>query len=240
MNPTIVRLTARALLGRRRVLLLLPMPIILIGLTLLGVTAESEDVRPEDWGPLVFSNLGLAVILPLTALIVGSSALGLEIDDGTITHLLTKPLPRSEIITAKLAVAWLVTTAATAIPLAIAALIAGSGALALGLVVGTALAALAYSAVFLALSVMTKRPVAVGLLYIVLWENLLVSFVDGARVFSIRQHATAVADAIGDTPLLASTLSAATAVIMVSVFIVAGTITATRRLRSFALTGEAN
>lgn len=240
MNPTIIRLTARALLGRRRVLLLLPMPIILIGLTLLSVTSPDEYATPEDWGPLVFSNLGLAVILPLTALIIGSSALGLEIDDGTITHLLTKPLPRSEIILSKLAVAWAVTTTATAVPLAIAALIAGSGALAVGLVVGAALGALAYCALFLALSVMTKRPVAVGLVYIVLWENLLVSFVDGARVFSIRQHATAIADAIGDTPLVASTLSVPTAVIMASVFIVAGTVTATRRLGSFALTGEAN
>ncbi|QQQ80656.1 ABC transporter permease [Saccharothrix sp. 6-C] len=239
MNPTIIRLTARALLGRRRVLLLLPMPIILIGLTLLSVFSEERET-PSDWGPLVFSNLGLAVILPLTALIVGSSALGLEIDDGTITHLITKPLPRSEIILSKLLVAWLVTTAATAVPLAVAALIAGSGPLAVGLVAGTALGGLAYSALFLALSVMTKRPVAVGLIYIVLWENLLVSFVDGARVFSIRQHATAIADAIGDTPLISSTLSVPTALVMASVFVVVGTVGATRRLRSFALTGEAN
>ncbi|WP_447001913.1 ABC transporter permease [Saccharothrix isguenensis] len=240
MNPTIIALTARALLGRRRVLLLLPMPIILIGLTLLGVAGEDEYVTPSDWGPLVFSNLGLSVILPLTALIVGSSVLGLEIDDGTITHLITKPLPRSEIILSKLLVAWLVTTVATALPLAVAALVAGSGTLAGGLVVGTALGALAYSALFLALSVMAKRPVAVGLIYIVLWENLLVSFVDGARVFSIRRHATAIADAIGDTPLISSTMSVATALTMASVFVVAGTVAATRRLRSFALTGEAN
>ncbi|MGM1059443.1 ABC transporter permease [Saccharothrix sp. Mg75] len=240
MNPTITRLTVRALLGRRRVLLLLPMPIILIGLTLLSVTEEDEYATPSDWGPLVFSNLGLAVILPLTALIVGSSVLGLEIDDGTITHLITKPLPRSEIILSKLLVAWLVTTAATALPLAVAAVIAGSGALAIGLVAGAALGALAYSALFLALSVATKRPVAVGLVYIVLWENLLVSFVDGARVFSVRQHATAIADAIGDTPLIASTLSVPTALVMASVFAVAGTVGATWKLRSFALTGGAN
>ncbi|GAB2974956.1 ABC transporter permease [Saccharothrix stipae] len=240
MNPTIIRLTLRALLGRKRVLLLLPMPIIVLGLTLLGVSSEDEYVTPSDWGPLVFSNLGLAVVLSLTALIVGSSVLGLEIDDGTITHLITKPLPRSEIVLSKLLVAWLVTTGATALPLAVAAAIAGSGTLAVGLVVATALGALAYSALFLALSVMTKRPVAVGLVYIVLWENLLVSFVDGARVFSIRQHATAVADAIGNTPLLSSTMSVATAVIMASVFAVVGTVGATWRLRSFALTGEAN
>jgi ABC-2 type transport system permease protein len=237
MNKTIMGLTARALLGRKRVLMLLPMPIILIGLTLLGITSGADD---DEWGPVVFTGLGLSVILPLTALIVGSSALGLEIDDGTITHLLTKPLPRSEIIFSKLAVAWLVTAAATALPLAAAALMAGSTSLAVGMIVGAAFGALAYSALFLALSVMTKRPVAVGLVYIVLWENLLVSFVDGARTFSVRQHATAIADSIGNTSLVEASVSTTTAVVMLIIFIGVGTWGATQRLRSFALTGEAN
>ena len=207
MNLTIIGITARALLGRRRVLMLLPMPLVLVGLTLIGVSSPADG---DDWGPIVFGNLGLSVILPLTALIVGSSVLGLEIDDGTITHLLTKPLPRSEIVLSKLAVAWVVTTVATAVPLAVAALIAGSSTLAVGLVIASALGSLAYSALFLALSVLTKRPVAVGLVYIMLWENVLVGFVDGARVFSVREHATTVADTIGNTPLLDSNVSLTT------------------------------
>jgi len=238
MNMTIIGLTLRALLGRRRVLMLVPMPLVLIGLTLFGITADAGDAA--DWGPVVFGNLGLSVILPLTALIVGSSVLGLEIDDGTITHLLTKPLPRSEIVLSKLAVAWAVTALATGIPLAAAALLAGSTSLAAGLVLAVAVGSLAYCALFLALSVVTKRPVAVGLVYIMLWENILVGFVDGARVFSVREHATTLADRIGDTTLLDSTVPLATAVGVSILFIVAGTVGATQRLRSFALTGEAN
>ncbi len=237
MNLTIIGITVRALLGRRRVLMLLPMPLVLVGLTLLGANVGEPE---GDWGPAVFGNLGLSVILPLTALIVGSSVLGLEIDDGTITHLLTKPLPRSEIVLSKLAVAWVVTTVATGVPLAVAALIAGSTTLAVGLVLGAALGALAYTALFLALSVLTKRPVAVGLVYIMLWENVLVGFVDGAKVFSVREHATTLADTVGNTPLLDSSVSLGTALVMSVVFIVVGTVGATQRLRSFALTGEAN
>jgi ABC-2 type transport system permease protein len=237
MNLTIMSLTARAMLGRKRVLMLLPMPILLIGLTLIGVTSGTDD---SAWGPVVFGNLGLSVILPLTALIVGSSALGLEIDDGTITHVLTKPLPRSEIVLSKLAVAWVVTTVATGIPLAAAALIAGSGSLAVGLVIGAAIGGLAYTALFLALSATTKRPVAVGLVYLVLWENILVTYVSGTRVFSVRQHATAIADSIGNTQLITASVTVTTALIMSVLFIVAGTVGATQRLRSFALTGEAN
>lgn len=238
MNMTIARLTARALLGRRRVLLLLPMPILLIGMTVLGLLSP---VGPEDWGPPVFGDLGLGVILPLTALIVGSSVLGLEIEDGTITHLLTKPLPRKEIIASKLLVAWAVTTVATAVPLAIAALIAGAPGLAVGLVFGSAVGALAYTALFIALSLVTRRPVAVGLVYLMLWENLLVKFVDGARVFSVQQHSAALTDAIaGDSELIVSSLSAITAVIMAAAFTVGGFLLATTRLRSFALTGDSN
>lgn len=237
MNLTIMSLTARAMLGRKRVLMFLPMPLVLIGLTLIGLS-EPED--SGDWGPVIFSGLGLSVILPLTALIVGSSALGLEIDDGTITHLLTKPLPRSEIVLSKLAVAWLVTTVATGVPFAVAALLAGSGSLAVGLVIGSAIGALAYTALFLALSVVTKRPVAVGLVYIMLWENVVVGFVDGARVFSVREHATAIADSIGATEMIDSSVTVTTALIMLLIFSAVGIVGATQRLRSFALTGEAN
>jgi ABC-2 type transport system permease protein len=236
VNLTIAGMSLRALLGRRRALLLLPMPVLLIGLTLI---ARLTGAGIGDWGPVVFAQLGLGVILPLTALIVGSSVLGLEIEDGTITHILAKPLPRSEIILAKLAVAWAVTTVATAIPLAVAGVIAGSGALALGVGVGAAVGALAYSAAFLALSLLTRRPVGMGLLYILLWENLLVRFVGGAKVLSVREYSTVLARAIsGSAALPAANLPTVAAVLLAAAFVVGGTALATSRLRSFALTGE--
>jgi ABC-2 type transport system permease protein len=228
-------LTLRALLGRRRALLLLPMPVLLIGLTLIATLAGTPV---DHWGLIVFGHLGFDVILPLTALIVGSSVLGLEIEDGTITHLLTKPLARSEIILSKLAVAWGVTSVATVVPLVLSALIAGSPRLAVGLGVGAVVGALAYSAVFLALSVSSRRPVAIGLLYIMLWENLLVQFVSGARVLSVQQYASTLADGISGDTLLGSHLPAMAASLLAAAFVLVGTYVATSRLRSFRLTGE--
>jgi ABC-2 type transport system permease protein len=235
MNMTIARITFRALLGRRRVLLLLPMPAVLIGLTLIGLSS-SEFIN--EWGPVVLGQLGIGVILPLTALVVGSSVLGLEIEDGTITHLLTKPLPRREILLAKLLVAWAVTTLGAAVPLAVAGAITGSFALAVGLGLGAALGALAYSAVFLMLSLVTRRPVSVGLVYIILWENLLTNFISGARVLSIREYAAALAENVAGTGWLPSHLNVATAVIMAGLIAVAATAGAVTRLRSFSLAGE--
>ncbi|TCO49798.1 ABC transporter permease subunit [Actinocrispum wychmicini] len=235
MNLTIAGLTARALLGRRRILLLLPMPVVLIGLTLIGT---STGVEVDQWAPNVLGDLGMGVILPLTALIVGSSVLGLEIEDGTITHVLAKPVPRSEIITAKLVVAWVVTTVTTAVPLAVAGLLVSTGGFAVGLALGAAVGALAYTAFFLALSLMSRRPVAIGLIYIILWENLLVKFVSGARVLSIQQYAVSLADGLSPSNLLNSDVAPLTAAILAAAFVALGTVVATSRLRSFALTGE--
>ena len=236
MNITIAGMTARALLGRRRLLLLLPMPMLLIGLALL---ARAGGAHVDNWAPIVLGQLGLGVILPLTALIVGSSVLGLEIEDGTITHVLSKPLPRSEIVLTKLAVAWAVTAITTAVPLAAVGAIAGSPALAAGMGIGAAVGALAYTAMFLALSLVTRRPVAVGLVYIVLWENLLVRFVSGAKGLSVQQYAATLAHGISGNDILPATgLSAMAAALLTAAFVIAGTTLATNRLRSFSLTGE--
>ena len=84
-------------------------------------------------------GLGIAVVLPVMALVIGAGVLGSEIDDGTVAHILAKPLPRSEIVFSKLAVAFVVTSVTVGVPLYVVGLIAGSSKLATGLVVGTLL-----------------------------------------------------------------------------------------------------
>ena len=44
-NPTIARITLRALIGRRRFLLLLPLPLLVVGL---AVLADSLGEGPDD------------------------------------------------------------------------------------------------------------------------------------------------------------------------------------------------
>ena len=101
MNMTIVRITARALIGRKRFLLLLPLPVLMVGLAVLANSVGAHS----DWVQPVVVGLGFAVVLPVVALIVGTGVLSSEIDDGTLAHILAKPLPRSQIILSKLAVA---------------------------------------------------------------------------------------------------------------------------------------
>lgn len=235
INPTIVRLTLRGLFGRRRFLLLLPLPALVVGLALL---AEALDAPVADWGGPVLVGLGFAVVLPVLALIIGAGVLGDEIDDGTAVYVLAKPLPRREIVFSKLLVAVVVTTAAVGAGMVLAGLVGGSARLALGLLAGTAAGALAYGALFLALSVLTRRPVLIGLLYILVWEGLLGNVLDGVRVLSVQQYAVTIADRAAGAAPFVSTVSLPVALAMAAAITVAATALAIDRLRSFALTGD--
>lgn len=234
-NPTIARITARALFGRRRFLLLLPLPVLLVGLALLS---NSLGARPEDWSQPVIQALGLAVVLPVIALIVGTGVLGSEIDDGTLAHILAKPLARREIILSKLVVAIGITFVTTAVPLYALGLVAGSSKLAAGLAVGAAVGSAAYCSIFVALSLLTRRPVLAGLAYVLIWEGLLTNLLSGTKVLSVQQYVTTVADKVAPTELLNSSVGLPVALGMTFVIVVGATLLAVDRLRSFSVVGE--
>ncbi|MEV0459980.1 ABC transporter permease [Catellatospora methionotrophica] len=235
MNMTIAWITARGLLGRRRSWLLLPMPLILIGITAIGLAFDAPAIDLTD-GVLI--GLGVAVILPLVSLIVGTGVLGSEIDDGTVVHILTKPIPRSRIILAKLAVAATVSAVTTAVPMFVAAAMVGGVKLGLGFALACAAGAVVYSALFLALSVLTRRPVLLGLLYVVIWEGLLSNVVMGTRTVSVQHYVLEFASELSGSTLFTATVSLGVAAAMAVVLTVAGTWLATQRLRSFSVAGE--
>ena len=235
MNMTIAWITLRGLFGRKRFLLLLPLPVLLVGLAIL---AQSLGADADDWVTPVVEGLGLAVVLPVMTLIIGTGVLGSEIDDGTIVHILAKPLPRREIIFAKFVVSAVVSWIVCGVPLALTGFVAGSGKLAFGLFIGAGVGALAYSALFLVLSLMTRRPVLVGLIYVILWEGVLGGVLSGTRALSVRQYVLTVSDKVSGSDYLTSTVSLAVAIAMAAVFVVGGTILAIDRLRSFSVAGE--
>ncbi len=236
MNTTIARITARGLFGRRRVLLLLPLPLLMIGLAWL---ADGLGALPDDWVPVVVLGLGLNVVLPIVALVVGTGVLGSEIDDGTLVHVLAKPLPRREIILSKFVIAVGVTAVTVGVPLFVIGLLAGSVQFGLALVVGAALGAAAYSALFLALSLLTRKPVLIGLIYVLVWEGLLGNLLSGIRVLSIRQYVIAVVDRLStDTSFFSAIVSLPVALAMAFIFTVGATLLAIDRLRSFTVAGE--
>lgn len=186
MNATVARLTARSLLGRRRALLLLGLPAVLLLLAALtrGLAGEKDTITVHLLG-----GFALATLVPLLGLIAGTGAIGPEIDDGSIVYLLSKPLRRSSIVTTKLAVAVGVITTFAVVPTLLAGLVLSgtSDRLAVAYGVGALAAGVAYCALFLLLAVVTRHAVVVGLLYALVWESLVGSFVPGAQALSIQQ-----------------------------------------------------
>ena len=233
-NPTIARITARALLGRRKFLLLLPLPLLVMVLAF----AVRSFLDPTDVVRLVLVAIGLAVVLPVLSLIVGSGVLGSEIDDGTLTHIISKPLPRREIIITKVVVAAGITAVVTGIPMALTGLVVGSASLAVGLAVGIAVGSLAYCALFVALSLLTRHPVLIGLLYIIVWESILTNLLSGARTLSIFQYTVTLVDRVSASGFVNSNVSLAVSLAMAFIFIAGFTLLAIDRLRSFTVQGE--
>src|SRR5512142_2248026 len=97
-NPTVATLTIRATLGRRRALLFAIPAVVLIALTL---AVRATHPAGTSWAAQVLGDFGFSVLLPLTALILGTGVLGAEIDDGSIIHLLATPVRRRDVIMTK-------------------------------------------------------------------------------------------------------------------------------------------
>jgi ABC-2 type transport system permease protein len=233
----VASVTLRATMGRKRALLFALPPLILILTTVVLKTAKPPQT---SWMSSVLGDFGFSVVLPLTALVIGTSVLGAEIDDGSITHLLATPVRRSSVVAVKFVVAATLTMIFVAVPELLAGLIATGGAtkLAVGLFAGALAGSVIYTAVFVMISVLTTRAIAVGLLYVLIWESVLANFVTGARVLSIGQYSLSVADAIAHDPSLNAHLTLATAVVMGAVVTAAALAFATNRLSSFSLKGE--
>ena len=237
-NSTVAAITLRATLGRRRALLFALPPIILIGLTII---LRSSHAPSQSWPGQILGDFGFSVLMPLTALIIGTSVLGAEVDDGSIVHLLATPVSRVSVILTKFTVAAVLAMAFTAIPELIAGLIApGTGSkLAIALFVGALVGSVIYTAVFVMCSALTTRAVAVGLLYVLVWEGLLSNIIGGVRILSIGHYALGVANGIDKDPALGAGLSLDTAVVMGVIVTVGALWLAVRRLSSFGISGEA-
>ena len=237
VSRTIVRLGVRSVFGRRRGILLFVLPFVLIGLAVLVRVLVGEDA---DAAQDTLYGLGLAVIVPLVALIGTTGVLAPEIDDGSISYLLAKPISRHTIVASKLVVALTCVLVFAAAPMLVAGLIllAEEPQLAVGFALGSLVGGAAYSAVFALMSVMTRHAVVVGLIYLLIWEGLLGGLLDGVRWLSITRWAGAITEQVADGFGISEDLGLGYAVTATVVVIVLGTWLTGRRLRAFNLTGD--
>jgi ABC-2 type transport system permease protein len=232
VNTTVVSLTARVLLGKRRGLFLLILPVILV---LLAIPVQMFGNGSDEIATRVLSTFAIGTVVPLLGLIIGTGVIGPEIDDGSIVYLLSKPLPRWKIVVSKLALAAGCVVVFAAVPTLVAGLILANVQVAVGFAVGALLAGVAYCALFLLLAVVTKHAVVIGLFYALIWESLVGNLVPGAQVLSIQRWAQSITNLIADIHPATPGIPAAVGVVLLAVVAVAATWYAGRRLRSLTL-----
>lgn len=241
---TLARLAVRQLAGSRRVLwvvLLAALPVLLALLMQMEAGRDLKDAL-EDMMEM-YQILIVSVLLPIVALVVGTSVFGAEVDDGTITYVLGKPVPRWRIVLTRIVVAGLLTAAvlvpATALSMVLGLRRVDAPGVAAGFTAAVAAGSFLYCALFVALSLSTRRALVAGLAYVVLWEGLLGNTFGGIRALSIRQYTLSMADAMSSAPgNPMSPLEVETALAMAAAVTVLVTVYAIRRLQRFEI-GEA-
>lgn len=234
---TLAGVTLRALLGRRRTLLML----LLAGMpVLVGLLVRANNADIDALGATL-DGFVVRIVLPLIALVFGTAALGSELDDGTAVHILTKPISRWAIVVVKILVAGTL-TAAMVVPSTILGglLMGGPGSATTGVTFAFAIATLigsyAYVAIFLVLSVATSRGLIIGLAYALIWEGLLGGLLPGTQVLSVREYLGGIAGAI-DSRAVADSAVGAAGFLFVAVAVAVAFVAGSLRLASYEVRG---
>ncbi|WP_192796703.1 hypothetical protein [Serinicoccus kebangsaanensis] len=235
MNLTIMRLALRAIVGGWRGVILLALPVLLIGLAALLRAVTGEPVSAT----MVIVEVGLAMVVPLVALLAANGVLGPEIDDGSVVYLLSTPVSRYVVAASKFAVA-----AGSAALLSIGGLLGAS--LAGGLsdrwsvvaVVTGGGGAVLYCALFTALAAATRHGMIAGLIYVLVIEQLLGRFLGGFRFVSVRAVAERLGESAADVDLAVADMGLTYAVIASAVLLLVGVAAAGWRLTRFQLRGD--
>ena len=227
MTRTLISLTLRQLLGRRRALFLVVLALVPVLVAILyRFGSDHVDPPPVEFAPDLLDTLLLAIVLPITALIFGTAALGAEIEDGTAVYLLTKPIERRRILLVKIGVTSLIILGGDD-PHGISA----------GFVLGVVVGATAYCALFVALSVRTSRALLIGLAYVFVWEAILPSIFDGTRWVSVRQYLLGLADLVSSAPAsaLEADLAGGSAAVAAALLLTASVLIGSRLISRFEI-----
>jgi ABC-2 type transport system permease protein len=225
---TIYKLSLTQMLRPKRLLILLFIASVPVALSVVAAIfpPDTEDLVSfrDDFlmGPMVIS-----AVLPIITVVLGTASLGHEIEDQTMTYLFLKPVSRWGIILPKflatITVAGVVVIGSGVLTTVI---VPGGGvttsvAAAVGLGVGV----LAYTSIFTWAGLMTSHALAVGLVYVFVWEAAIVGFLQGVRWLSIRHYTEATIHGFddiqfaGDTATLTLSQALVAAGIVVALFV---------------------
>ena len=191
-------LSIRQLQSRWRIIGLIAVAAIPLVSAIVSFAATDKPLARELDDTLINGLLG-AAILPIIALVLATPVFGNEIEDKTLANLVLTPLRRWQIVAPKLLAAVAVSVPLVAASGFVSVLLAFEGAelnggvrAAVATAIGLAIGALVYGTMFAWLGLVSRRALGIGLLYAFVWEGLFGTFVDGLKYLSVRQYALSI------------------------------------------------
>lgn len=232
VSAPVYRLTLRALVDGRRLVILALLALLPVIAALLY--ASAGEVAPEIFWARLVNRLVLPTVTAFIAVVIGASAIAEEREDGTILYLASTPLSRLTLIVTKVLAAWTASLALLVPSVVLAGLITlGSAAdvdQILWPLIASGLTALCYCSLAALLAMVSRRPVVIGVLYILLWEGTIATFAASADRFSIAAYGRAIASEgiAGDNA--APSFGGSTGLVVLAAVSVVAVWLATRRL----------
>lgn len=186
--------------------------------------AGSQDMSQGD-GATIMDVLILSFVMPVMAMIHGSSLMRNEIDDRSITQVVTAPLDRRiaymgyyAALAASLSIFMLIINAAGWVAFYGQAGMGGDAVSVLAVMAAVSVVgALAYSSLFLAMGVLTSKPVFLGLFYTFVWEAFVGSIPGAISKYTVRHFVRSLGSAwldIGDLAAYDGSSAAASAAVL--------------------------
>ena len=198
----VFRLSIRQLTGPFRLGLIVFLSALPVALAVIVSLFSGDDgVERDEFVTVLLDGLLVAGILPIVTMTSSTAAFGNELEDGTLSNLALMPLARWRIALPKL-----LATLAICGPLIVVSGVA-SALIGFGVELQPALAAgmalllgvTAYAAIFTWTGLVTGRALAFALLYVLLWEGIIGSFVDGVGYLSVRGYTLAIMHGLDET-----------------------------------------
>jgi ABC-2 type transport system permease protein len=194
---TIFRLVVRTQLTRGRAVALGALGALAVILAIAARAGADADVNRSMHD--IIDGLGLAVLAPVTSLVLASAALGDLAEDRTLVYVWLRPLARWKMALGALAASLAVSLPFVLVPLIAAVLIGGTGGdLLVATIAGAVVAVTGYTALFLGLGLRVKRALVWGLGYVVIWEGAVARTARGAARISVQVYARSLLAAIAD------------------------------------------
>lgn len=239
---TITSLTIRQFLKSRSlvvvaIICLIPLAIAIVP-HLINDSQSLRSIR-GTLGNTIFLTLYATLLLPISAMVLASAAIGDEIEDKTLYLLALKPVSRFRIVAEKL-----LAVLAVAVPTVWISITTVWAVISWGrfdtmrdmlwpMLASSLVEIIGFGSIFLAVSLYMRRTLLFGMFYVTIWEGALSVWLPGIRSFSISHYGRSIFVNLVDDRNLTITDPASTGrvVIIVGLITIVSLALGTYRLR---------